>query len=364
MIWMARNRQLHAALQGCGVTQVSNYTGAAGRVSILETGFVDIAPNTFAVAEPARIYTTSGAFGLVEIENGMFLGEGQHGAFNPHIDSFIKAEGGAFRKDGAHSFIRNNIPVKLKGSYLLPLREAGAYYFHFLTETLQVIHEAASVCPGCMIMLPRSSSFFNRVSEQVYLEAVGSVLGQNQSVTYFDNGIYEVDTLTVPCFWRYGRLTFVKRILDSLGIRSAPSGQAIFVQRQRGAARFICNEPALVAEIRKVLPHLTVVQLEVLSFKEQVKTFAEADLVIAAHGSGLANMVFCSPQTAIFEICSETSGRMYRDLAFVLNLPYFAYVADILQDSIETLIIDEVKLSRVLQDFVHPKTRSVPRQIS
>ena len=29
MIWMARNRQLHAALQGCGVTQVSNYDAQA-----------------------------------------------------------------------------------------------------------------------------------------------------------------------------------------------------------------------------------------------------------------------------------------------------------------------------------------------
>ncbi len=39
-----------------------------------------------------------------------------------------------------------------------------------------------------------------------------------------------------------------------------------------------------------------------MSVKEQVKLFAEAELVVAAHGAALTNLVFCSPGTRIVEL--------------------------------------------------------------
>jgi capsular polysaccharide biosynthesis protein len=39
-----------------------------------------------------------------------------------------------------------------------------------------------------------------------------------------------------------------------------------------------------------------------MSFAEQVRMFASADLIIAPHGSGLTNVVFCKPHTKIVEV--------------------------------------------------------------
>ena len=44
------------------------------------------------------------------------------------------------------------------------------------------------------------------------------------------------------------------------------------------------------------------VALENLSIREQIKTFAEASHVLAAHGAGLVNLLWCQPGTKVIEI--------------------------------------------------------------
>jgi hypothetical protein len=39
-----------------------------------------------------------------------------------------------------------------------------------------------------------------------------------------------------------------------------------------------------------------------LSVEEQIRTFARAELIVAAHGAALANLVFCSPGTRVIEL--------------------------------------------------------------
>jgi capsular polysaccharide biosynthesis protein len=39
-----------------------------------------------------------------------------------------------------------------------------------------------------------------------------------------------------------------------------------------------------------------------LSVADQIRTFAEADVIVAAHGAALANLVFCSPGSAVVEL--------------------------------------------------------------
>ena len=38
-----------------------------------------------------------------------------------------------------------------------------------------------------------------------------------------------------------------------------------------------------------------------LDFAGQIELFAAADIIIGAHGAGLANMVFCAPGTTVIE---------------------------------------------------------------
>jgi capsular polysaccharide biosynthesis protein len=71
----------------------------------------------------------------------------------------------------------------------------------------------------------------------------------------------------------------------------------------RGTARHnrrVDNE----AEVLDLLEPLgfTCVDAGELSVADQIRTFAEADVIVAPHGAALANLVFCSPGSTLVEI--------------------------------------------------------------
>ncbi len=48
-----------------------------------------------------------------------------------------------------------------------------------------------------------------------------------------------------------------------------------------------------------------------MSITEQVSLLASAKVVIAAHGAGLTNLLFCSPGTKVIELMSPDAVRPY-----------------------------------------------------
>ncbi|MBI4553232.1 MAG: glycosyltransferase family 61 protein, partial [Candidatus Latescibacteria bacterium] len=61
-----------------------------------------------------------------------------------------------------------------------------------------------------------------------------------------------------------------------------------------------------------------------LSVKEQAALFASATVVIAPHGAGLANLVFCSPGTKVIELFSPSWPQpTYWELSHCLGLDYY-----------------------------------------
>ena len=60
---------------------------------------------------------------------------------------------------------------------------------------------------------------------------------------------------------------------------------------------------------------------------EQIKLFARASVIIGAHGSGLANMIFCPKQTCVMELMPERSFfPLFWHLAAALELPYAVHI--------------------------------------
>ena len=61
-----------------------------------------------------------------------------------------------------------------------------------------------------------------------------------------------------------------------------------------------------------------------MTIKEQFKTFAEATHVLAAHGAGLVNTLWCNPGTKIIEIQDPTMlhKKVYPLLSHHLKLKH------------------------------------------
>jgi capsular polysaccharide biosynthesis protein len=94
------------------------------------------------------------------------------------------------------------------------------------------------------------------------------------------------------------RLTWIRsRILAALRLNGEPGTRKLFISRRDSARRSLQNEEE-VARALESWGFETVV-LKDLAVDDQVKLFASAGVVVAAHGAGLANVVFSTAPTVI-----------------------------------------------------------------
>ncbi|NJR64704.1 MAG: DUF563 domain-containing protein [Leptolyngbyaceae cyanobacterium CRU_2_3] len=126
----------------------------------------------------------------------------------------------------------------------------------------------------------------------------------------------QADQLVVPSFAGHlgwldpWALEFLRNAFLSVRPSSqVDSPQRIYISRAQADHRRVLNEAEV---IHALLPFGFVpVTLETLSFAEQVALFARADVVIAPHGGGLTNILFCRPGTTVVELVSPHYIRHY-----------------------------------------------------
>lgn len=119
--------------------------------------------------------------------------------------------------------------------------------------------------------------------------------------------------LIVPSFPGYldwvpeGTIKFLRQAFLSQVSVAKTSKQKIYVSRARAKNRQLINEE----EVSEFLTQegFTTVFLEEMSFLEQVAVFVNASTIVAPHGSGLTNLVFCSPNTKVVELFSPNYLR-------------------------------------------------------
>lgn len=77
-------------------------------------------------------------------------------------------------------------------------------------------------------------------------------------------------------------------------------GRRIYLSRRDATSRRLVNEAELSALLQRYgfETHVT----GEMSLADQIALFSEADAVIAAHGAGMANMLFCPPGATVLEV--------------------------------------------------------------
>ena len=107
----------------------------------------------------------------------------------------------------------------------------------------------------------------------------------------------------------------------------------IWISRMDSSRRSISNEQEVIDFLEPF--GFISVKLSSLSVLEQATLFNQSEVVIAPHGAGLTNLVFCKPGTKVIEIFlpPDVNGRWsgigdYCYLSNQLNLSYFYMVSD------------------------------------
>jgi capsular polysaccharide biosynthesis protein len=121
-----------------------------------------------------------------------------------------------------------------------------------------------------------------------------------------DNQYIDPETLIFPCFltrrtMAYLPPSYLRDMLPHfLPKRPRNKRHRIFISRRkgpRGELRIIQNESMLYDRLKAV--GFVRYYLEDLSFSEQIELFYDAEAVVAAHGAGLANLIFAENITLV-----------------------------------------------------------------
>ena len=119
----------------------------------------------------------------------------------------------------------------------------------------------------------------------------------------------DVGDLTFSSYLSHSSLIsiFSRSIFDRMAARVSaeaarmPTRRNIYVWRADTRARVMRNEDELVERLVQRLGVQPVV-LSTLTLDEQILLFKGAQVVIGPHGAGLANIVFCRPNTVLYEL--------------------------------------------------------------
>ena len=116
--------------------------------------------------------------------------------------------------------------------------------------------------------------------------------------------------------------SFLRRTFlgDAEAVRSA--GRRLYLSRGEAKYRRVLNEDAVSDVLRQY--GFEIVRLETLPFADQARLLSEAAVVVAPHGAGLGNVVFCDAGTKVIEIFApELVTGFYWRLCTESQLDYY-----------------------------------------
>ena len=120
--------------------------------------------------------------------------------------------------------------------------------------------------------------------------------------------------------------TWLRHFKGLTGLKDINPHRKIVVLRPGAKTRRITNSNELLLALKG----WETVCLETMTIKEQMKTFAEATHIVAAHGAGLVNLLWCKSGTKVIEIQDEKMihKKVYPILSHHLGLEHQLLLAD------------------------------------
>ena len=220
-----------------------------------------------------------------------------------------------YQERNEHSiYEQENLPPveKIEGKVALLSTLAGHVYYHWMFDLLPRIE----LIRRSGIKLGEIDWFVvNSVSKDYQRETLRLLGIPDLKIVESDRHPHiEATELIVPSFPGYmdwvppGTMQFLRQtFLPKISLAKTNVGKKIYISRAKAKNRQVINE----TEVNKLITSqgFKTVFLEDMSVLEQAATFANAEVIIAPHGSGLTNLVFCSPNTKVVELFSPNYLR-------------------------------------------------------
>ena len=217
-------------------------------------------------------------------------------------------------------------PKELAGATAVAAVNLGAGYCHWLLEELPRILAVGTGEADNLVV--NAAAGFAR-------EALAARGGGERMIAARRAAHWECGPLVVPSLAdspgapTRGTVERVRAWAEErgLGRRVAGRGEKIYLTREKARRRRVTNEGALWAELEG--RGFAKVALEELPWAEQIAVCRAARLVVAPHGAGLANLMFCEAGARVVELVNRAYfNPVFWRLAALRGLDYRAVVAD------------------------------------
>jgi len=216
-------------------------------------------------------------------------------------------------------------PLHLKGKSIV-LAATGAHngYYHWILDSLTKIH--------VLNKFDFSLNDFDHIivsgpSSKYKIETLKVLNVPLEKFHFIEEGNHiKTDYLVFIDTIRYHTqgTNFLKEYFKVDQLKT--SNKLIFISREQAGFRNIIDQERLFDFLKDF--GFEKVILENLTVHEQAKIMAEAKFVISPHGAGLANIVFCNPETVLFEIVPDEYANInYWFHSNFLDINYYSYIS-------------------------------------
>ncbi len=233
--------------------------------------------------------------------------------------------------------------AKRRGGLLLEPVNNVEHYFHFLLDLCLPLHSALQASGDDARFALREIGVFTERLPMLFPGRV-EILGRNDDANGWIRrplvGMNPIFTPIDPPELE----SFSRHVLNTLNIETAgpptkillierlpPEGYFVTQATKKGGGasrRSIPNHQEFAAALADFVQapfQFQNVQMEQLSFSEQVQLFHEAALVIGQHGAGLANSIWMQPDTTVIELGNIPKLVHFRILCRVGGQGYHIY---------------------------------------
>lgn len=203
-------------------------------------------------------------------------------------------------------------------------------YFHWLFDVLARIHLLR------MSGITVDKYVMNRNIPAAFQDETLAMLGipSDKILFTYPNMRLKAKQLVVPsismhAFLEYGSwpFHFIRQELYENHHFSPTGRDRIYISRRKSDKRQVLNEDQVTGLLEAY--GFTTVVLEDLSVAQQIETFSCASAIVAAHGSGLANLAFCPPGAKIIELFARGYTPVcYWEMSNFLRLDHYSMVVD------------------------------------
>ncbi len=233
--------------------------------------------------------------------------------------------GGPAESHWLMSFRQIRPPVRLPGATAVVAVNLGSRYCHWLLEELPrlLALRRTTATPG--IIVNQNAPFIREAYE------LGGFAGPIWAVGRHTH--FECEQLLIPEL--IGRAGYPTQLgVNLLTEFTAPwrgsasvCGDRLYISREKASRRRVLNDTELWPQLEA--RGFRKLRLEELSWRDQINAFAHAREVVAPHGAGLANLVFCRPGTRVVEFFHRSYvNPCFGRLAELAKLDYTAVIPD------------------------------------